>query len=84
MNRGALLIPTHYVASSRVGSANHRRMSARVDYLSSHCPGQRHYAEMRALILILLLAATPLHAFPVKRCINLGNALEAPREGDWG
>ncbi|WP_413719663.1 glycoside hydrolase family 5 protein [Silicimonas sp. MF1-12-2] len=39
---------------------------------------------MRALILILLLAATPLHAFPVKRCINLGNALEAPREGDWG
>ena len=22
--------------------------------------------------------------FPVKRCMNLGNALEAPNEGDWG
>jgi len=22
--------------------------------------------------------------FPVKRCLNMGNALEAPQEGDWG
>lgn len=39
---------------------------------------------MRILALILVLLATPLHAFPVARCINLGNALEAPTEGDWG
>jgi endoglucanase len=29
-------------------------------------------------------SATPLKPFPIKRCVNLGNALEAPREGEWG
>lgn len=28
--------------------------------------------------------AMPAYAFPVERCINLGNGLDAPREGDWG
>ena len=37
-------------------------------------------------LLLLLLAAKPGAAqeFPVRRCINLGAAMEAPREGDWG
>lgn len=47
-------------------------------------PRRTKIGDMRILILILILAATPLHAFPVKRCINLGNALDAPNEGDWG
>lgn len=40
---------------------------------------------MRALALMLLLAG-PVFAetFPVERCMNLGAALEAPEEGDWG
>lgn len=38
-----------------------------------------------ALVLIVAAAATPARAFPVARCVNLGNALEAPRfEGEWG
>lgn len=40
--------------------------------------------RMRFLILILILFAAPLQAFPVKRCINLGNALDAPKGADWG
>lgn len=40
---------------------------------------------MRVLACLLFFAsALPLAAFPVARCINLGAALEAPREGDWG
>lgn len=38
---------------------------------------------LRALSLALALA-TPATAFPVERCINLGAAMEAPVEGDWG
>lgn len=38
---------------------------------------------LRALIALLLLTA-PATAFPVARCINLGAAMEAPVEGDWG
>lgn len=43
---------------------------------------------LRALLATLALAlpvnAAADTAFPVSRCINLSNALEAPREGDWG
>ena len=38
---------------------------------------------MRAPLLLVLLS-TPATAFPVERCINLGAAMEAPVEGDWG
>ena len=35
---------------------------------------------------LLLAAFQPAHAdsFNTKRCINMGNALDAPNEGDWG
>ncbi|MGR3467967.1 MAG: glycoside hydrolase family 5 protein [Shimia sp.] len=36
------------------------------------------------LALCQTLAALPALAFPVERCINLGAALEAAEEGDWG
>ncbi|MEJ6404979.1 glycoside hydrolase family 5 protein [Yoonia sp. 2307UL14-13] len=42
---------------------------------------------MRLLILLFLLFVRPAfadHAFPVQRCVNLDQALEAPNEGDWG
>ena len=39
---------------------------------------------MRVLLVFLYLFAAPVHAFPVQRCINLGNGLDAPAEGDWG
>ena len=39
---------------------------------------------MRLLILSLLAIPSFLLAFPVQRCVNLDQALEAPREGDWG
>ena len=39
---------------------------------------------MRVLIVLLCLLTAPVHAFPVQRCINLGNGLDAPAEGDWG
>ncbi len=29
-------------------------------------------------------ATKTVSPFPVKRCMNLGNSLEAPREGEWG
>lgn len=32
----------------------------------------------------LSLAAAAGHAFPVRACVNLGNALDAPEEGAWG
>ncbi|MEJ6392501.1 glycoside hydrolase family 5 protein [Gymnodinialimonas sp. 2305UL16-5] len=40
---------------------------------------------MKSLMLAMTLS-WPLtaHAFPVARCINLGAAMEAPVEGDWG
>lgn len=38
---------------------------------------------LRALIA-LALTTTQATAFPVQRCINLGAAMEAPVEGDWG
>ncbi len=37
-----------------------------------------------AICFIALLATNPAKAFPVERCINLGAAMEAPVEGDWG
>src|SRR5262245_60547645 len=30
------------------------------------------------------VASAPPPAFPIRRGINLGNALEAPNEGEWG
>ncbi|MGR3492875.1 MAG: glycoside hydrolase family 5 protein [Shimia sp.] len=36
------------------------------------------------LALCQTLVATAAFTFPVERCINLGAALEAPSEGDWG
>lgn len=39
---------------------------------------------MRLAPLLLTLLASPAVAFPVERCINLGAAMEAPVEGDWG
>ena len=38
----------------------------------------------RLILVLCLMLATPLAALPVQRCVNLGNALDAPREGDWG
>lgn len=38
---------------------------------------------IRAAVIWLLLAL-PATAFPIQRCVNLSNALEAPNEGDWG
>lgn len=39
----------------------------------------------RTVVALLLLATTfPAAAFPVERCINLGAAMEAPVEGEWG
>ncbi|WP_224813810.1 glycoside hydrolase family 5 protein [Hasllibacter sp. MH4015] len=35
-------------------------------------------------LLPLLFLTAPAAAFPVERCINLGAAMEAPVEGDWG
>ncbi|MDG3039780.1 glycoside hydrolase family 5 protein [Roseicyclus marinus] len=35
-------------------------------------------------ISALGLSAGRSDAFPVATCVNLGNALDAPREGDWG
>jgi len=41
-----------------------------------------------AAIFALLASALPLSAhaqgFQTKRCMNMGNALDAPKEGDWG
>ena len=39
---------------------------------------------MRALLLYLLTMPAFANAFPVHRCVNLDQALEAPNEGDWG
>lgn len=39
---------------------------------------------MRWWVIFWLWAAAPAFAFPVERCVNLGNALDAPREGEWG
>lgn len=40
---------------------------------------------MRNLAALICTAlALPAEALPVERCINLGNALEAPTEGEWG
>lgn len=39
---------------------------------------------MRAIILCLLAGPAWAQPFPVQRCVNLDQALEAPREGDWG
>ena len=38
---------------------------------------------IRALLAWLLMT-TPAISFPVERCMNLSNALEAPYEGAWG
>lgn len=40
--------------------------------------------EMRALILSLLACPAFAEGFPVQRCVNLDQALEAPNEGEWG
>ncbi len=34
--------------------------------------------------LVWLVLAIPAAAFPVERCVNLANALDAPYEGAWG
>lgn len=39
---------------------------------------------MKWLTLITSLLCTPLAALPVERCVNMGNALDAPSEGLWG
>lgn len=39
---------------------------------------------MRALALPLFMLPTLAQGFPVQRCVNLDQALEAPVEGDWG
>lgn len=39
---------------------------------------------MRALFLCLLATPALADPFPVARCVNLDQALEAPNEGDWG
>jgi endoglucanase len=39
---------------------------------------------MFRLATAIFLLATPATAFPVERCINLGAAMEAPVEGEWG
>jgi endoglucanase len=39
---------------------------------------------LRALAHALACLAAPASAFPVERCMNLGTAMEAPVEGDWG
>ncbi len=39
---------------------------------------------MRFALCLTALLSTPAAAFPVERCINLGAAMEAPVEGDWG
>lgn len=36
------------------------------------------------LVIMTFLCPEPGHSFPLGACINLGNALDAPREGDWG
>lgn len=35
-------------------------------------------------VFVIFLASATVQALPVSRCINLGNALDAPNEGDWG
>lgn len=35
-------------------------------------------------VLASVFAVDPVRALPVERCVNLGNALEAPAEGEWG
>ena len=42
------------------------------------------HTAQRLIALLLIVAARPAVAFPVERCINLGAAMEAPVEGDWG
>ena len=37
-----------------------------------------------ALAACTAQAVPPAHDMPVARCMNLGNALEAPMEGEWG
>ncbi len=39
---------------------------------------------MRAFLSICLAVPVCADAFPVARCVNLDQALEAPQEGDWG
>lgn len=39
---------------------------------------------MRAFFLCCLAGPVWADAFPVARCVNLDQALEAPQEGDWG
>lgn len=36
------------------------------------------------LAVLTAVAANPVLALPVERCVNLGNTLDAPAEGDWG
>lgn len=39
------------------------------------------------LFVLIICALAPWAAadtFPARRCVNLGNALDAPREGEWG
>ena len=51
---------------------------------------RRHAVSASAALLAMILssaapAAAPLvNSLPVGRCINMGNHLEAPNEGDWG
>lgn len=48
----------------------------------------RTFAPLLAFALAACAQAAPLDApkpdFPVKRCVQIAHALEAPREGDWG
>ena len=42
---------------------------------------------MRILLVVLICLGVqvyPALAFPVERCVNMSNALEARAEGDWG
>ena len=39
---------------------------------------------IRAALLLWIALAAPGFGFPIERCVNLSNALEAPNEGEWG
>ncbi len=48
-------------------------------------PSQGYGRFMRALILLLLISLPAFTAaFPVERCVNIDQALEAPNARDWG
>ena len=53
-------------------------MSAYLDLYARHALSNSPRAALSGLL------AGAAVAFPVERCVNLSNALEAPAEGDWG